>query len=341
MGRRAGRKRVGDSPDLVARLAVRFLITGMGGFAGRYLAALLLDRGHDVHGTVHRPVTGGFLAGTARLDEDHVHVADVTDARAVDRLVEHVAPEGIFHLAGVSFVPDSHADPTAVLRVNVLGSVHVFAAVRRHRPVCRILSVGSADAYGLVDPASLPLTETCAFRPLSPYGASKAAMDLLAFQWARGYGLDIVRVRPFNHTGPGQRADFVCPDFARQVVEIERGLRPPLIETGNLDVVRDFSDVRDVVEAYAALWERGASGEAYNIASGVGRSIREVLDLLLELAGLRAEVRCAPERTRASDVPVVVGSAEKLQTATGWSPRREWRRTLADLLDDRRRTRDS
>jgi GDP-4-dehydro-6-deoxy-D-mannose reductase len=310
---------------------VRFLITGIGGFAGRHLAASLLARGHEVHGTLHRP--RATLAGLP-LEAANLHVTDVTDAQAVDGLVASVLPDGVFHLAGLSFPPASHADPTAVLQTNVLGALHVFAAVRRHRPACRILSVGSADAYGLVDPASIPITESCPFRPLSPYGASKAAMDLVAFQWARGYGLDIVRVRPFNHTGPGQGGYFVCPDFARQVVAIERGLSTPVVEVGNLDVVRDFSDVRDVVEAYVALWERGESGEAYNVASGVGRSVREVLGLFLELAGVRAEVRTTPERARATDVPTVFGSAEKLRARTGWSPRYEWRRTLSDVLAD-------
>jgi GDP-4-dehydro-6-deoxy-D-mannose reductase len=320
---------------------MRFLITGIGGFAGRHLASLLVAAGHDVHGSVHRPEGRGapiaLPDGRGALDEKRVHVVDVTDAEAVDGLVRSVQADGIFHLAGLSFVPDSHADPTVALRTNLLGAVHLFAAVRRHRPACRVVSVGSADAYGLVGTEDIPITESCPFRPLSPYGASKAAVDLIAFQWARGYGLDIVRMRPFNHTGPGQRRDFVCPDFASQVVAIERGLKAPVIEVGNLDVVRDFSDVRDVVQGYLAAWERGTSGEAYNVCSGVGRSVREVLETMIDVAGIEVRLVVSPERVRPVDVPVVIGSAERLRSETSWRPRHDWRQTLADVLVDRRR----
>jgi len=316
---------------------MRVLVTGIAGFAGRHLAKLLLARGDEVHGTLHRPDGQGRLRDILTHHpglEVRLRVADITDASAVERVVATVLPERLFHLAGMAFVPDTVADPAAAIRTNVLGALHVFTAVQRHAPRCRVLTVGSGDAYGDVRADELPLRESCPFRPLSPYGASKAALDLLAHQWARGAGLDIVRARPFNHTGPGQRPDFVCPDFARQLLAVARGARPPVLSVGNLDLVRDFSDVRDVVAAYAAALDRGASGEAYNICSGIGRSVRSVLDTLSEIVGVEVRTEVAPERLRRASVPTLVGNADKLRAATGWAPRCEWRETLAAVVDD-------
>jgi GDP-4-dehydro-6-deoxy-D-mannose reductase len=311
---------------------MRILITGINGFVGRHLTALLLPRGDEIHGTAHHSLNDRtILPG---LDQARIQVLDVTDPTSVTNAVACVDPDWLIHLAGVTFVPASHNDPTLAVRTNVLGSVNVLAAVRARRPTCRVLFVGSADSYGLVDDADLPIRETCRFQPLSPYGASKAAADLIAYQWARSYDLDIVRVRPFNHTGRGQKVEFVCPDFARQLVAIKRGRRAPRVEVGNLEVVRDFSDVRDVVAAYVATLERGASGEAYNVCSGVGVSVRDVLETLIELSGLEVEVSVAKERVRGADVPRIVGCADKLRSATGWAPRYELRATLTDVLAD-------
>lgn len=315
----------------------RFLITGIAGFAGRHLATLLLARGHEVHGVLHH---GGRRADLGRFVERHdgleerLHVADVTDAAALARVIGAVQPDGIFHLAGITFVPDSVADPAATLRVNALGSLNVFAAVAGEAPRCRIVAVGSSEAYGQVPADELPVREHCAFRPVSPYGASKAALDALAHQWAHGEGLDIVRVRPFNHTGPGQRAEFVCPDFARQLLAVARGERSPALAVGDLDVVRDFSDVRDVVAAYLAVWERGERGAAYNVCSGEGRTIRSVVALLSEIIGVEVCPEPRSARLRRAAVPVLVGSPKALQAATGWAPRHTWRETLTAVVDD-------
>jgi GDP-4-dehydro-6-deoxy-D-mannose reductase len=316
---------------------MRSLITGIAGFAGRHLAWLLLARGDEVYGALHRAES---RAGLVDLETRYaglasrIHVADVTDREALERVVADVRPEVVFHLAGMTFVPDTVADPAAAVRVNVLGLVHLLSAVQRHAPRCRVLAVGSGDAYGLVQDDELPVRESAPFRPLSPYGASKAAVDLLAHQWAHGAGLDVVRVRPFNHTGPGQRPDFVCPDFARQLVAVARRERPPVLSVGDLDLVRDFSDVRDVVAAYVAVCERGVSGEAYNVCSGVGRSVRSVLDTLSEIVGVEVRAEVAKERLRQVSVPVLVGSAEKLHAATGWEPRHDWRDTLTAVVND-------
>jgi GDP-4-dehydro-6-deoxy-D-mannose reductase len=315
---------------------MRCLITGVAGFAGRHLAALLLARGDEVHGTLHRADSRARLRELIGRHPElaaRLHVADVVDADAVARVVAAVQPQALFHLAGMTFVPDTLADPATTMRVNVLGAVHVFDAVQRRAPACRVLAIGSGDAYGDVRADELPVRESCPFRPLSPYGTSKAAVDLVAQQWARS-GLDVVRVRPFNHTGPGQRPDFVCPDFARQLVAVARGERAPLLSVGDLDLVRDFTDVRDVAAAYVAACERGAGGEAYNICSGVGRSVRSVLDTLSEIVGVEVRAEVAEQRLRPESVPVLIGSADKLRAATGWAPRYDWRQTLTDVVGD-------
>jgi GDP-4-dehydro-6-deoxy-D-mannose reductase len=317
---------------------MRVLITGISGFAGRHLAALLLERGDEVDGTVHRPESRDRLRclinAPRSLRESRVHVLDVRDPTAVAALIASVQPDAIFHLAGMAVVGNSHHDPAAVFLTNAMGTLNVMAGVRQHRPKCRVLAVGSGDAYGRLDPSDLPVRETCPFRPVSPYGASKAAADLLAYQWANGYGLDVVRVRPFNHTGPGQQPGFVCPDLAQQLVAIEQGRQPATLAVGNLDVVRDFTDVRDVVAGYVAAWECGRSGDVFNVCSGVGRSVREVAAELIEISGHQVRLSVVPERVRVTDIPVVIGCPEHLQRSTGWAPRYQWRQTLTDLLEE-------
>ena len=309
---------------------MRFLITGITGFAARHLARRLLDDGHDVFGTTHRALD----PSSAILAPERVAVMDLRDADAVIAVVRRLRPDGLFHLAAVTDTAASFADPDETYRVNLFGSLHVFAAVRAAAPDCRVIWVGSSHVYGDIAAADLPLTEAQLFRPSSPYAASKAAADLAAYQWTRAAGLHIVRMRPFNHTGPGQAPLFVCADFARQVVAIVRGAQPSHIAVGNLDVVRDFTDVRDVVRAYVLAWERGVAGEAYNVCSGVGRTPRALINDLLRLAGVRASVTVRAARQRAIDVPEIVGSAAKLRQATGWAPQISWEQTLGDLLAD-------
>ncbi len=312
---------------------MRFLITGITGFAGPHLAARLVADGHEVFGTARRPCARSLPV----VPPDRVAVVDVRERAAVAALMQRVQPDGVFHLAAASSVAASFDDPDDAYRTNFLGSVNVFAAVQAAGVRCRIVWIGSSDAYGLVSRDEVPVTEATLFRPLSPYAVSKAAADLAAFQWSRSAGLDVIRVRPFNHTGPGQSEQFVCADFARQIVEIERGRRPPQVTVGNLDVVRDFSDVRDMVRAYVLAWERGETGEVYNVCSGIGRTPRLVVADLLRISGVSASITTDASRQRPVDVPVMVGSAAKLQQATGWSPAVSWDETLRDVLADWRR----
>ncbi len=313
-------------------MAERFLITGVNGFVGRHLGRALLDRGAEVHGTAFAPQEDP-LAGQG-LDGIGLHSVDVRDQTQVDRVVRETRPDGVFHLAGVAFVPDAQANPTLAFDINAIGTIRVLASVHQLAPQARVVSIGSSEVYGLVDESDLPLDENVALRPLSPYAASKAAADLAAFQWAEGIGLDVMRVRPFNHTGAGQRVVFVCPDFATQIARIELGGRDRSMSVGDLDVVRDFSDVRDVVAAYLALYEKGRRGEAYNVCSGVGRTIREILDELIRHSEVEVDVQVDPAKVRPRRVPTFVGSAAKLTEHTGWRPVHPWSETLQWVLDD-------
>ncbi len=315
----------------------RVLVTGLSGFAGQHLARLLVQRGFEVAGTVLTapPERLRSLIGRAGGD-DRLAVADVTDLNALTKVVADVRPDGVFHLAGLADVPASDADPLRAFRINALGAVNLLAAVAACDRPCRIVLVSSASVYGPLTADMIPVREHAPIRPISPYGASKAAAELMARQWGRP-GMEVVCVRPFNHAGPGQQPGFFCPDVARQLVAIERGRQAPTIAVGNLDAVRDFSDVRDMVAGYLAAWEHGRNGAIYNICSGVGRSVREVMDTLIELSGLQVRVEVAADRMRSIDISTVVGSADALRAVSGWEPRVPWRQTLVDVLEDWRR----
>ena len=315
---------------------MRYFITGIGGFAGTHLAARLLEDGHDVQGLVRerRRYTGllELAARHSHFDVGNLACGDVADADGMMRVMAEARPDGVFHLAGIAFVPRAESDPGLALTVNALGSRHVMAAVHRVAPASRVVIVGSADVYGAAAETGLPIEESCALRPVSTYGLSKAAADMAAFQQWWETGLAVIRARAFNHTGPGQSADFVCSDFARQVARIERGAAPPVLRVGNLQSARDFSDVRDIVRGYVVLMERGTPGEAYNLCSGETVTIAAIVD------GLRAEIRVPfavveeSTRVRRREIPRVVGNAARAH-ALGWTPTFPLRQTLRDLLN--------
>lgn len=305
---------------------MRVLVTGVGGFVGPWLARALATRGHETVGLVRQgdePPAG--VVG---------HRADVTRRDEVEGVLRDVRPDAIIHLAAISFVPEAEGDPDAAYRINLGGTLALLAATRAVTPHARVLSVGSSDAYGAVLRTELPVTEDVPFRPLSVYGATKAAADIAAGQFARSTGLHVVRARPFNHTGPGQRASFVCASIARQIARIERGEQEPVVTVGNADPVRDFSDVRDVMDGYVALLERGKAGEAYNLCAGEGVSIAEVIAVLRTHATVPVRVWSEPALRRPVDVERIVGSHAKATADTGWAPRIPLTDTLRDLLDD-------
>jgi GDP-4-dehydro-6-deoxy-D-mannose reductase len=310
---------------------MRILITGAGGFVASHLAKALAGgaAAPQLFGLVRpssRPV-----AGLHRLE------ADIEDPVAVEAAVASARPERVYHLAAQSSPSDSWRDPAATLRTNVLGFAHLLEALRRHAPSARVLVVGSAEEYGVVASDRTPVREDAELRPASPYAVSKVSQGYLALQYALSHGMALVRTRTFNHTGPGRGEGFAESSFARQIAEIEAGVRPPEIAVGNLDAVRDFSDVRDVVTAYQQLLEHGTPGDVYNVCSGRRVRIRELLDRLLALSSARIDVRVDPERLRPVDIPVLVGDPGRLRSATGWEPRIPLEQTLRDLLDDWRR----
>jgi GDP-4-dehydro-6-deoxy-D-mannose reductase len=310
----------------------RALITGATGFAGRYLADRLAATGQwEVIGLSARP------SPPASSLKQHL-VCDLMNGELVRRTLAHWHPEVIFQLAAVSYVPRSFQDPYGTIANNVLGQVNLLEAVRSLEPPPLVVIVSSSDAYGLVYEHELPVTESQPFRPLSPYGVSKATQDLLGLQYHLTYGLPIVRVRPFTHIGPGQSERFALSGFARQIAEAELGMAPPVLLVGELDVERDLLDVRDVVRAYELLAEPRFSGEVFNLASGVSWSLRALVERLLSLARIPLRLERDPARLRPIDVRVLRGDATALRTATGWQPTIPIEQTLEDMLEYWRRT---
>jgi GDP-4-dehydro-6-deoxy-D-mannose reductase len=311
---------------------MRVLITGLTGFVGSHLADYLVARGDvEVFGTHRwrsRMDNVEHLRGRIHLVE-----CDLRDAAAARRVLREVRPDRIFHLAAQSFVPTSWLMPGETITGNVMGQLNLLEALRDLELPARVQIAGSSEEYGLVRPEEVPIREDHPLRPLSPYGVSKVTQDLLAYQYWRSYGLHIVRTRGFNHTGPRRGEVFVTSSFARQLAEIEKGLREPVVWVGNLDSVRDFTDVRDMVRAYWLALERGAPGEVYNICSGRGHTARQVLDILLGLTSVRVEVREDPARMRPSDVTLLVGDCSKFRAATDWRPTIPFEVTLKDVLD--------
>jgi GDP-4-dehydro-6-deoxy-D-mannose reductase len=263
---------------------------------------------------------------------------DLTDADLIRRVLDRWRPDIIFHLAAQTYVPRSFASPGETLVTNILAQVNLLEGCRALALDSIVVIVGSSDEYGFVHPLELPISETQAFHPLNPYAVSKVAQDLLGLQYHLAHGMRIIRLRPFNHFGPGQSDRFVVANFARQIAEAELGRIEPVILTGDLTAERDFLDVRDVARAYRLAVDLADVGEVYNIASGVAWKIGDLLNALMELGSVNLEIRQDPARLRPSDTPRVVGDATKFIDATGWSPVIPMTTSLLDTLDDWRRT---
>ncbi len=312
---------------------LKVLITGVTGFAGSHLAELCIERG-DVE-----------LFGTARwrsrmdniqhiVDHMELYDCDLKDAVAVRHCLAEVRPDYIFHLAAQSFVPTSWKAPVETMMTNVVGEINLFEAMRELKLFdTRIQLAGSSEEYGMVYEDEIPIKETNPLRPLSPYGVSKVAQDLLGYQYHQSYGLFIIRTRGFNHTGPRRGDVFVSSNFSRQIATIEKGKKEPVIEVGNLEARRDFTDVRDMVRGYWLSLEKGEAGEVYNLGSGKDVTIRHMLDILLSMSDIDIEVRQDPSRMRPSDVEVLLADATKFTSLTGWKAEIPLEKTLEDLLD--------
>jgi len=314
---------------------MRVFITGATGFAGSHLVDHLLAAGHHVLALVHEATSHQGLPVHERVQPVS---GDLLDPDGLAAAVAAARPDWIFHLAGQAYPARSWDDPAQTLAVNAGGTANLLRAAAlcageaRGRP--RVVVVTSAEIYGPLSPADMPLTEATPARPRHPYGVSKlAAGELARVYWAR-YGLPVVEARPFNHIGPRQAPGFVVPDFASQLAAISLGRAEPVMRVGNLEPERDFTDVRDVVAAYVRLAEAGRPGEAYLICSGRSVSVRRLLDTLIDLAGVRVEVRTDPARINPSDTPCLYGSYAKLEADTGWRPQIPLRQSLADALAD-------
>ena len=340
---------------------MRILITGVTGMTGSHLAEYLLAmEGVEVFGTYRWRsrmdnleelrsagrvnILGDSTTASAKnfgsIPSDRIPAAslsliegDMTDPFSMKHMIAAVKPDRIFHLAAQSYVPGSWDAPAETLHRNIMGQVYLLEAVREAKldPIIHI--AGSSEEYGYVLPEELPVKETNPLRPLSPYGVSKVAQEMLGYQYFMSYGLKTIVTRGFNHEGPRRGEVFVTSSVAKQIAEIEKGLKPPILYIGNLSSKRDWSDVRDFVRAYWLATEKCVPGEVYNIGSGVAREVREMIDMLLSMTDANIEVRVDTARLRPSDVKVLVADATKFKKATGWEPQIPFEKTLRDLLD--------
>lgn len=295
---------------------MRVLVTGASGFVGRWLCRALVAEGHQL------------LDGESRID--------VTDRAALVEALARLEPDVIAHLAAISFGPDAGADPVRAFSVTVGGTVNLFEAARSMRRPPAILVTGSSDVYGTPAPADLPLRESAPLRPVKPYALSKAAQESIALAYAARHGLRVAVTRSFNHAGPGQRPVFVIPALAERVAAVARG-ETDVVPAGNLDVRRDVTDVRDVVDAYLRLLEAlhngslGAAGVVVNVCSGRSVTIRWILEELCRLAGVEPQVRVDPALVRPDDAPEIRGDASAIERLVGWRATTALETTLADI----------
>ena len=305
---------------------MRALITGVGGFVGRHLRQHLEEQGDRVSG-LGRPADSGDMAAM------RLFAADLSDRAAVERIVREVEPEAVYHLAAQSSPAESLSDPWATIGNNLLAQINLFEALLAANLRPRVLVIGSSDEYGRVDPADVPTHEGVALRPLTPYAVSKVGQDVMGFQYFAQHGLPVVRVRPFNHTGPGHDARFVIPSLARQLAQIELGEREPILNVGNLNVERDFTDARDMVRAYRLALVAGVPGDVYNLGRGHSVRIADMVDELISLCRVPIQTRVDPALLRPTDIPRQEADTRKFTALTSWQPLIPWHTTLSDTLD--------
>lgn len=311
----------------------KILITGASGFVGSHLVNLLIQNGE-------KNIIGTYFSADSLLNlgenKDKIEAIKVnlTDPREVSDLIAKIKPDVLYHLAAFTSPQDSFDSPNETVINNISCQINILEEIKKNDlKNTKILIVSSAEVYGLVEKKDLPIDENTPFNPTNPYAVSKLAQDYLGRQYFLAHDLKIIRVRPFNHVGPGQSPNFVVSAFAKKIVEIEKGKREPVLPTGNLNSKRDFTDVRDTIRAYTLLMEKGQDGEVYNIGSGVSHKISEILDMLLSYS--KTEIKIESDKTllRPIDNPELVCNYSKLKDLTGWTPTIPIEKTLRDTLD--------
>jgi GDP-4-dehydro-6-deoxy-D-mannose reductase len=306
----------------------KVLVTGATGFVGKHLVVSLLTQpATDVIGT-HRS-DPGTMPDKVKLEKVDLH-----DPQATDALIEKYKPDFVYHLAGQPSAAESFKNPAETITNNIIAEVSLLEALRKHELIeTKVLVVSTAEVYGFISSEDLPVDEQTPLRPVNPYAVSKIAQDYLGLQYRLSYRMNIIRVRPFNHIGPGQKDTFVLASFAKQIVDIEKGKQKPVIYVGNLQAKRDFTDVRDMVQAYQLALEKGEKGDVYNIGSGESRKIEDILTTMLSLSTAKVEIKADPERFRPIDVAEIVCDSKKFHELTGWQPQIAFNQTLQDILD--------
>jgi GDP-4-dehydro-6-deoxy-D-mannose reductase len=314
---------------------MRILVTGAGGFVGRHLVEHLanVQPNADIHGTIYIPSEEEGLSQKATF-----HLLDLLDEQAVYALLAELKPDAIYHLAGQASPSKALKAVWRTLEINIHAQLNLLQICIDLNLVPRIITISSGEIYcgGVSEPNMMPVDEKAEIRPGNPYALSKVTQDMMALQYFLSHQLPIIRIRPFNHTGPGQSESFVAPDFALQIAKIEANLQEPVMLVGNLEARRDFTDVRDVVRAYHLLMERGEPGVAYNVSSNKAYSIQYLLDTLLSFTDAKIEVKSDSAKMRPVDVPLVQGDYTRLHELTAWQPSIPFDQTLRDLLDDYR-----
>lgn len=290
----------------------KILITGAAGLAGSHLSKYILEN------------------NLGQISDINI---DLMNAAAVEKFVSQIQPDFIFHLAAHSSIPASFANPVKTMHNNVIPAIHLLEALVKNKLKTRILLAGSSEEYGFVPPEELPIRESNPLRPLNPYAVSKVAMDLLGWQYFKNYGIGVVRTRSFNNLGASFKKPDATNDWIRQIVQMEKGLCKPILKVGNLEAVRDFIDVRDVVRAYWLALTEGSAGEVYNISSGKCVGMEEILKNLLKLTSVKVDVVQEPARLRPADLPKAYGDYSKLREQTGWAPCIPLQKSLQDMFD--------
>jgi GDP-4-dehydro-6-deoxy-D-mannose reductase len=316
-------------------LAGKVLITGIDGFVGNHLARYLINRGYEIVGvdisTEHSEKD--LWAKASNKASIMLIKGDLRDEQKVDELFENYAFDLVFHLAAQSSVKLSFENPAETFSININGTLNILEAISRLERHPKTLVISSSEIYGQLKPDEVPVSENAPLKPVNPYAVSKAAVDLMVYQYWKAYNLPVYLARAFSHSGPGQRTVAVLSDWAFQAAKVELGLRPPEISVGNMDVTRDYTDVRDTIAAYYLILGKGQPGRPYNVCSGTGYKIAHLLDIIISFSSKKIEIVPDPSRLRPVDIPILIGSPERLRSETYWRPEIKIEQTLRDIYD--------